>query len=140
VVGEEPSEISYPEFLTVLSVYGYAAIEDGKFVQIVPDANLRQYPTPIITSKDTRPGYDYVTQVISVKYVSAAQLIPILRPMIAQYGHFAAFPGTNLVLISDHFANVRRIEALIRALDVAEPVKSRNGPVQTNPADASTDH
>ena len=57
LVGEEPADVSYPEFLAVLSVNGYAAVEDGKLVQIVPDANLRQYPTLVITAKDTRPAY-----------------------------------------------------------------------------------
>ncbi len=140
LVGEEPADVSYPEFLAVLSVNGYAAVEDGRLVQIVPDANLRQYPTPIITAKDTRPAYEFVTQVIALKYASAAQMIPILRPMIPLYGHLAANPSSNTILISDRFANVRRIEAIIRELDVPEAAKSRTVGSTAGSTDSGPSH
>lgn len=79
LIGATPSDLTYLEFLTVLEFYGFAAVEDGKLVRIVPDANLRQYATPIITTKDTLPGAEFVTEIITVKNVSATQLIPILR-------------------------------------------------------------
>jgi type II secretory pathway component GspD/PulD (secretin) len=126
LIGSTPSELTYSEFLTVLEVYGFAAVEDGKLVRIVPDVNLRQYATPIITAKDTFPGSEFVTEIITVKNVSAAQLIPILRPMVSQYGHMAAYPGTNTVMISDHFDNVRRLEGIIRTLDAEKPRPTDN--------------
>jgi len=139
LLGEDPAEISYAEFLSVLAANGYGAVEDGKLVMLVPDISLRQYPTPIITSKDTRLPYEYVTELISVKNASAPQLIPILRPMVAQYGHLAALPGINTILLSDRFANVRRIEALIHAVDVPETAKPRSNR-ETNPTDAGVEH
>jgi general secretion pathway protein D len=139
LIGEAPTEISYPEFLSALAANGYGAVEDAKLVILVPDVSLRQYPTPIITSKDTRLPYEYVTELIAVKNASAPQLIPILRPMVAQYGHMAALPGINTILLSDRFANVRRIEALIHAVDVPETAKPRSNR-ETNPADAGADH
>ncbi|HEY2809736.1 MAG TPA: secretin N-terminal domain-containing protein [Steroidobacteraceae bacterium] len=140
LIGVEPGEISYPEFLAILNAYGYAAVEDGKLVRIVPDANLRQFPTPIITPKDTRLPYEYVTQVIAVKYISAAQLIPILRPMIPIYGHLAAYPESNMLIISDYYANLRRIEAIIRDLDNPETAKSRTNVSKATPAESGAAH
>jgi type II secretory pathway component GspD/PulD (secretin) len=87
--------------------------------QIIPDLTVRQEAIPTITSKDTRVPSEYVTQIIPVKNVSASMLVPILRPLLPQQGHLAATAGNSL-LISDHFDNVRRIEALVRALDTAE--------------------
>jgi type II secretory pathway component GspD/PulD (secretin) len=127
LIGGSPSDLTYPEFLTVLEAYGYAAVGEGRYVRIVPDANLRAYVTPIITAKDTLPGSEFVTEIIAVKNVSAVQLIPILRPMINQYGHMASYPGTNTLMLSDRFDNVRRVEAIIRAFDAAEPVKPHAG-------------
>jgi general secretion pathway protein D len=118
--GEEPSEITYPQFLTVLEVYGFIAVDDGGLVRILPDANMRQEPIPTITSKETRAASECVTQIVPLKYVSAAQLVPILRPMLPQYAHLAALPSANTLIISDRFANVRRIEALARSLDTPE--------------------
>jgi type II secretory pathway component GspD/PulD (secretin) len=121
LIGSTPAELTYAEFLTVLEVYGFAAVENGKLVRIVPDANLRQYATPVITGKDTFPGSEFVTEIITLKNVSAPQLIPILRPMVSQYGHLASYPGTNTLMLSDHFDNVRRLEGIIRTFDSEKP-------------------
>ena len=120
LVGLDPSEVTYPELLTVLEIYGFAAVDEAGVVQIVPDAGIRYQAIPIITSKDTRPASEYVTQLIPLKYISAAQLVPILRPMIPQQGHLAAMVSANSLIIVDRFANVRRIEALVRSLDTPE--------------------
>ena len=135
LIGSTPSDLTYSEFLTVLEVYGFAAVEDGKLVRIVPDANLRQYATPIITAKETLPGSEFVTEIITVKNVSAAQLIPILRPMISQYGHMAAYPATNTLMLSDHFGNVRRLEGIIRTFDAEKP-----RPMDNSATPPSTEH
>jgi general secretion pathway protein D len=120
LAGEEPSEITYAQFLTVLEVYGFIAVDDGGLVRVLPDTGMRQEPIPTITSKDTRPASECVTQIVPLKYVSAAQLVPILRPMLPQYAHLAALPSANTLIISDRFANVRRIEALAKSLDTPE--------------------
>jgi general secretion pathway protein D len=87
---------------------------------VLPDANARQQPLPTITAKDTRPASECVTQIIPLKYASAAQLVPVLRPMLPPYAHLAAVLPGNALLIVDRFANVRRIEALVRSLDTPE--------------------
>lgn len=51
------------------------------------------------------------------------QLVPLLRPMIPQYGHLAALPCVNKLIMTDTFANIRRMEAVIDSLDVGEPYK-----------------
>jgi len=129
LIGGTPSDLTYSEFLTVLEVYGFAAVENGKLVRIVPDVNLRQYATPVITAKDTFPGSEFVTEIITVKNVSAAQLIPILRPMVSQYGHMAAYPATNTLMLSDHFDNVRRLEGIIRTIDSEKPRPADNSAI-----------
>ena len=120
LVGLDPAELTWPQFLAVLEIYGFAAVEQAGYVEIIPAAMIRQEPIPTITSKDTRPASEYVTQIIPLKYVSAAQLVPILRPMLPQQAHLAALPSANTLIISDRFANVRRIEGLARSLDTPE--------------------
>jgi general secretion pathway protein D len=62
---------------------------------------------------------DIVTQVIQVNNVGAAQLVPILRPLVPQYGHLVAHPGSNMLIISDRAANVIRMITIIRRIDQA---------------------
>jgi general secretion pathway protein D len=118
IAGQAPAEITYSQLLSVLTVYGFIAVDVGNYIEVLPDANARTVATPIITSKDTRLPDEIVTEVIQVKYISAAQLVPILRPMVPQYGHLVAFLPGNGLIIADHFANVRRLEAIIRSMDV----------------------
>jgi general secretion pathway protein D len=125
IVGQDTSNVSYSDLLTILHVYGYTAIESGGYVSVVPDAVARQVPTPQITGKETRPDSEFVTKVITVKSVPAAELVPILRPMIPQMGHLAALPCANKLIYVDTFANLQRLQAIIEALDVGEPYKSK---------------
>jgi general secretion pathway protein D len=132
LVGLDPAELTYPQLLTVLSVYGFFAVDDGGYVRVLPDASVR-INAPLITSRDTRPAAEYVTQIIPVRNISAAQLVPILRPMIAQFGHLAAMTQANTLIITDSFTNVRRIEAIVKALDIPEN-KPRDVAPQKEPA------
>jgi general secretion pathway protein D len=108
-------EAFYEAFLSILQVHGYIAVPSGDLIKIVPDATARQYAGPMNTSG--AGGDDIVTQVIQVQNVGAAQLVPILRPLIPQYGHLAAHPGSNMLIISDRSANVARMVTIIRRID-----------------------
>lgn len=107
----------YEAFLSILSVYGFVAVPSGNVVKILPDANARQFPGAEMTAEGGRLADDIVTRVIAVKNVAAAQLVPILRPLIPQYGHLAAHPASNLLIISDRASNVERMVRIIQRID-----------------------
>ncbi len=107
----------YETFLSILAVYNFIAIPDGDVVKILPDANARQSPSIDLPDKVSSTSDEIVTQVIDVKNVNAAQLVPILRPMIPQYGHLAAYPAGNILIISDRANNVNRMIRIIRRID-----------------------
>jgi general secretion pathway protein D len=107
----------YEAFLSILQVHGFVAVPSGDVIKIVPDANARQLPANDLPSRVSSTSDEIVTQVISVKNVSAAQLVPILRPLIPQYGHLAAYPSSNMLIISDRAANVSRMVRIIQRID-----------------------
>lgn len=123
LVGAEPSSVTYDELLTILDTYGYTAVDTGSYVQVIPDAMVRFQPLPIVTGNDKRPADEYVTTVIHVKSLSAAELVPILRPMVPRQGHLAAMPCSNDLVMVERFANVRRIESIIKAMDKGAPIR-----------------
>jgi len=106
----------YEAFLSILAVHGFVAVKTGDIIKIVPDAQSRQYAGPLGTNSADGAD-DIVTQVIRVENVGAAQLMPILRPLIPQYGHLAAHPGSNMLIISDRASNVNRMLSIIRRID-----------------------
>ena len=108
----------YEAFLSILSVYGFVAVPSGDVVKILPDANARQVPGAEMEPGDGRPD-DIVTRILAVQNVAAAQLVPILRPLIPQYGHLAAHPPSNLLIISDRSANVDRMMRIVARIDQA---------------------
>ena len=107
----------YQAFLSILQVHGYVALPAGGVIKIVPDANARQYPSDDLPNHVSSTSDEIVTQVIAVKNVNAAQLVPILRPLIPQYGHLAAYPASNILIISDRANNVNRIARIIQRID-----------------------
>jgi general secretion pathway protein D len=109
-------EAFYEAFLSILQVHGFVAITTGDLIKIVPDATARQYAGPLGTSGSAGAD-DIITQVILVENVGAAQLVPILRPLIPQYGHLAAHPGSNMLIISDRASNVTRMLSIVRRID-----------------------
>jgi len=108
----------YEAFLSILQVHGYIAVESGNLIKILPDATARQFPTRFGIDDANGPD-DLATQVIQVKNVGATQLVPILRPLIPQYGHMVAHAGSNMLIISDRAANLARMVSIIRRIDLA---------------------
>lgn len=109
----------YQAFLSILQVHGYAAIPSGQVIKIVPEVNAKQEGGAKLEKgqgKHELPG-DMVTKVIKVNNVPAAQLVPVLRPLVPQYGHLAAYTPTNMLIISDRAANVKRLSNIVQRLD-----------------------
>src|ERR1700736_3461432 len=115
----------YEAFLAVLQVYGYVAVPAGKVIKIIPNTDARQLPSIDLPNDVSSTSDEIVTQIITMKNVSAAQLVPLLRPLIPQQGHLAAYPSGNMLIISDRASNVNRIMKIIQRMDESgdEPVE-----------------
>jgi general secretion pathway protein D len=115
----------YEAFLAVLQVYGYVAVPAGKVIKIIPNTDARQVPANDLPNDVSATSDEIVTQIITMKNISAAQLVPLLRPLIPQYGHLAAYPGGNMLIISDRASNVNRIVRIVERMDESgdEPIE-----------------
>ncbi|MCG8393650.1 MAG: type II secretion system secretin GspD [Pseudomonadales bacterium] len=109
----------YELFLSVLQVHGYAAVPSGDITKIVPNTTAKQSNLPLV-DKNEKGGEELVTRVIPVENSPVEELVPVLRPLVPQYGHLAAVGSANALIISDHMDNIRRMEAIIGSLDSAE--------------------
>jgi general secretion pathway protein D len=105
----------YQAFLATLEVNGFVALDSDGVVKIVPDANARQ----MAGAGAAGEGDEMVTQVVVLENIGAAQLVPILRVLIPTYGHLAAHPTSNSLIIVDRAANMTRILNIIRRMDRA---------------------
>ena len=106
----------YDLFLSILDVHGYTAVRSGGVVRVIPNKNARSAPVDVISGTSIIND-EYVTQVIRLKNVSAAKLIPVLRPLVPQQAHMAAYAPSNAIIISDIRANINRISEIIDRMD-----------------------
>jgi general secretion pathway protein D len=115
----------YEAFLSVLQVYGYVAVPAGKVIKIIPNTDQRQVPANDLPNSVSATSDEIVTQVISLKNVSAAQLVPMLRPLMPQYAQLAPYAAGNMLIISDRASNVNRLMRIIARIDESgdEPVE-----------------
>ena len=111
----------YEVFLSVLKVHGFAAIPGANAIKIVPEVNAKQDAIETImgNSRSMDDSDAFVTHVLEVKHVDAAQLVPILRPLVPQRGHLAAYPASNVLIISDSASNIARIRIIVARIDQA---------------------
>jgi type II secretory pathway component GspD/PulD (secretin) len=138
LIGEDVSNITPAELATILQIHGFTAAEGGGYVLIVPDAATRVVPSPLLSENEIYPDAQPVSAVIPVRNGPAGYLVPILRPLMPQYADLSAVRCSNSLLIVDRFANVKRIESLVKALDVGTPYKPEKC-VPPNPASAQHD-
>jgi general secretion pathway protein D len=121
LAGMDPDRINYEKLLAVLAVNQYAAVAQAEWIIVVPDANARQLPTPVYTERNFKTGApdEIATLIVTVKNVCAAQTVPVLRPLMPQAAHMAAYPETNNLILSDHVSNLHRLVTIIEALERA---------------------
>jgi general secretion pathway protein D len=107
----------YEAFLSILQVYGFVAVPQGNVVKIIPDTQAKTSPSIDLPDHVSATSDEIVTQVLDVKNVSAAQLVPILRPMVPQWGSLVAYAPGNILVITDHASNVNRMIRIIHRID-----------------------
>ncbi len=120
VISAKPvnSKELYELFLSVLELHQFTAYESGDVTRIIPLKDARTAPVPVITDT-VEPSSEIITQVIQLENISAAKLIPVLRPLAPQQAHMAAYAPSNAIIISDTAANIDRIRQVLKSIDLS---------------------
>ncbi len=106
----------YDLFLAVLNVHGFTAIPGEEVIKVVQQVDAKQSAESLSRFTET-PSEQLITRVIPVDNANALELVPILRPLVAKYGHLAGVAAANALIVSDHSSNIQRIEQIVRELD-----------------------
>jgi general secretion pathway protein D len=119
VISSKPVSASelYELFLSVLDVHGYTAVRSGDIVRVIPSKDARSAPLDVSDDRSNMTSDEYMTQVIRLENISAAKLIPVLRPLVPQQAHMAAYAPSNAIIISDVSANIDKIRDIIERMD-----------------------
>lgn len=106
----------YDLFLAVLNVHGFTAIPGEEVIKVVQQVDAKQSAESMSRFEEI-PSEQLITRVIQIDNANALELVPILRPLVAKYGHLAGVAAANALIVSDHSSNIQRIEQIVRELD-----------------------
>jgi general secretion pathway protein D len=107
----------YELFLSILEVHGYTAVRSGGVIRVIQSKDARSAPVQVRDGTSGKTSDEYVTEVIKLENISAAKLIPVLRPLVPQQAHMAAYAPSNAIIISDLSSNIDRIRDIINRMD-----------------------
>jgi general secretion pathway protein D len=114
-----PRALVYPTLLSALRMQGFAAVEGDGVVKIVPEADAKTQAGPVQHATVNASGDRIVTQVIALRYESAAQLVTVLRPLISPNNTISAYIPNNAIIVTDYADNLKRIDRIVASLDQA---------------------
>jgi len=121
IVSQHPMTLDevYHIFISTLNVHGFTAVKANGITKIVPTANVKQDVMTIASGRSPGHGDEYVTRVIQLDQVSAQEILPLVKPMMAKDAHLAAYAPSNVLIVIDRADNVQRIVKLINKIDTA---------------------
>lgn len=110
-------------FLTILEVHDFTAVQVGDVVRILPLKDARSSPVPVQNSEEAAQRDSktngYVTEVIQLKNIEAAKVLPVLRPLVPQHSHLSSYTESNVIVVSDTAPNIARLRDVIERIDTA---------------------
>jgi general secretion pathway protein D len=106
-------------FQSVLEVYGYTTVEAGSVVKIVASAtargkNVETRQTEALGAEEDK----FVTQLIHLNHVSPDDPKNLLPPLVSEGGAVVSHPQSGTLIVTDFDSNVRRLQQIIKAVDV----------------------
>jgi general secretion pathway protein D len=109
---------AYQMLLTQLRLAGYSAIDTGRVLRIVPEADGKLQggavsADPIIAKR----GDELLTQIFKLQFESAQTMMAVVRPLIAPNNVVTVAPGSNALIVTDYAENLQRIAKLLGELD-----------------------
>jgi general secretion pathway protein D len=109
---------AYNQFLATLRLAGFTVVDSGGLLKVVPEADAKLQGGAVSVGAPAAGG-QIVTQIFRLNYEPAANLVPILRPLISPNNTINVNPGNNSLVITDYADNLQRLAKIIAALDVS---------------------
>ena len=122
-MGQIGSDEVFPLLLTILEVNGMAAVKAGNVYRIIAREGAQQSPLRTIVGREAAPGPaadEVVTQIVPLQFLDASEAMALLRPFVAQDGALSAHRDTNILILTDTAANIRRLLDILKPMDVAD--------------------
>ena len=118
-----PPAAAFQQFLAALRLQGFTVVEAAGLYKVVPeaDAKLQGGSVSVVqgSSGSAPGGGQIVTQIFKLNFENAANLVPVLRPLISPNNTINVNPGNNSLVITDYADNLQRLARIVAAMDVS---------------------
>ena len=118
-----PPAVAFNQFLAALRLQGFAVVESAGLYKVVPEAEAKlQGGSVTVTTPGGRGGVagnQIATEIFKLNFENAANLVPVLRPLISPNNTINVNPGNNSLVITDYSENLQRLGKIIAAMDVS---------------------
>lgn len=118
-----PPAAAFQQFLAALRLQGFTVVESAGLYKVVPEADAKlQSGSVTVTqggSGSAPGGGQIVTQIFKLNFENAANLVPVLRPLISPNNTINVNPGNNSLVVTDYADNLQRIARIVAAMDVS---------------------
>jgi general secretion pathway protein D len=130
---------AYAVFESVLQVKGFTTVETpGGALKIIPVRDAKQSNIETAKTALRPPNTDrFVTRLIPLRYIDADSITNTLKPLVSKDGSIDAYEPTNMVILTESATNIRRILAIMEAIDI-ETYQDELAIFKIEHADAST--
>ncbi|HVE45100.1 MAG TPA: type II secretion system secretin GspD [Gammaproteobacteria bacterium] len=120
----------YEVFLSILEMLGYSAIPSGGVIKIIPNIDGGEQATRIATIHSPGKGDETVVRIMRLENATAPQLVPMIRPLLPQWGNVTAYAPGNILIVVGHAANLKRISRIVAELDKAANISVQIVPLR----------
>jgi general secretion pathway protein D len=119
VYSEQPQSVpeAYQGFLSALRGLGFAVVESGGLLKVVPEADAKLQTGTVSVGEVGTKGDQIITQIFQLRFENPNNLVAVLRPLISANNTINANPASSSLVITDYAENLRRIAQIIAALD-----------------------
>lgn len=115
-----PKALTYQILLSSLRMQGFTAVEGNGVIKILPEVDAKLHGVRVGKNKLIAGGDRIVTEIFTIRNESAAQLVPVVRPLVSPNNTVTAYAGNNTLVVTDYAENVARIRQVINSIDVPQ--------------------
>ncbi|HCF7729196.1 TPA: type II secretion system secretin GspD [Pseudomonas aeruginosa] len=127
--GQVPARTAYRMLTSALRMQGFSVVDVDGVSQVVPEADAKLLGGPVYGA-DRPAANGMVTRTFRLRYENAVNLIPVLRPIVAQNNPINAYPGNNTVVVTDYAENLDRVAGIIASIDIPSASDTDVVPIQ----------
>lgn len=112
-----PVTVAYQNYLAALRGLGFAVVESGGLLKVVPEADAKLQTGTVTIGQGQPRGDQVITQIFKLSHENPNNLVAILRPLISANNTINANPSNSTLVITDYADNLQRLGKIISALD-----------------------